>query len=493
MTTETTLAESFDGRRFTYRVPRVSSIGPGDFVTVGVTFPETAEHPGEALVMGQVLTRATKAGDAVGHGRILGELRPDGTVAVSGGDPFTSQDLAPAGAGVLEALQARERATLRIGDLHHSRGNVDALLQPHRFNRHTFLCGQSGSGKTYALGVLLEQLLIDTDLPMVILDPNSDFVRISELLESASPEDAERLRELDVRVLRNDGEHHPVTARLTAMEAQSQAAVLQLDPLTDRGEYNTFLRMLESATGLGGGGVVGALAPTAGPPSIATEGMLNPHSIPSALRATGEPDALRLAQRVENLGILDWDVWAGVGQSVSEVLDEGPRAVVVDLGSLHTHEEQLAVSLALLDDLWADRATRKPRLIVIDEAHNVVSAEPATQLQRLTTERVVQIAAEGRKFGLWLLLSTQRPSKIHPNVLSQCDNVIVMRMSSPADLAELEAVYGFAPPELLAATPYFHQGEALIAGGFVPAPAIIQMGARRTVEGGSDVPVPMPG
>ncbi|WP_227748703.1 ATP-binding protein [Oerskovia douganii] len=487
MTTETTLSESFDGRRFTYRLPRSSSIGPGDFVTIGVTFPETAAHPGAALVMGQVLTRATKAGDAVGHGRVLGELRPDGTVATSGGDPFTSQDLSPAGAGVLEALQARERATLRIGELHHVRGNVDALLQPHRFNRHTFLCGQSGSGKTYALGVLLEQLLIDTDLPMVILDPNSDFVRIGELLETASPQDAARLRALDVRVLRNDGEHHPVTARLTAMEAASQAAVLQLDPLTDRGEYNTFLRMIEDASVPGG-----AAGGTAGPRSIATQGRLDPHTIPSALRATGEPDALRLAQRVENLGILDWDVWAGVGQSVSEVLSEGPRAVVVDLGSLHTHEEQLAVSLALLDDLWAARAERTPRLIVIDEAHNVVSAEPSTQLQRLTTERVVQIAAEGRKFGLWLLLSTQRPSKIHPNVLSQCDNVIVMRMSSPADLVELESVYGFAPPELLAATPFFRQGEALIAGGFVPAPAIVQMGARRTVEGGSDVPVPMP-
>ncbi|MHA7133460.1 ATP-binding protein [Oerskovia turbata] len=486
MTIDSTLAESFDGRRFTYRLPRTSSIGPGDFVTIRVGRPDAPESAADSL-LGQVLTRGSKAGIAVGHGRILGELRPDGTVVVSGGDPFASGDLAPADAGVLRALQARERATLRIGELHHSRGGVSALLQAHRFNRHTFLCGQSGSGKTYALGVLLEQLLIDTDLPMVVLDPNSDFVRIGELVASASPQDAARLRGLDVRVLRNDGAHQPVTARLTTMEAASQAAVLQLDPLTDRGEYNTFLRMLDDTVArlsVNGSGP--------GARSIATEGMLNPHSIPGALRATGEPDALRLAQRVENLGILDWDVWAGVGQSVSEVLDEGPRAVVVDLGSLHTHEEQLAVSLALLDDLWAARAERTPRLIVIDEAHNVVSAEPATQLQRLTTARVVQIAAEGRKFGLWLLLSTQRPSKIHPNVLSQCDNVIVMRMSSPADVAELEKVYGFAPPELLAATPFFRQGEALVAGGFIPAPAIVQMGARRTVEGGSDVPVPMP-
>ena len=90
-----------------------------------------------------------------------------------------------------------------------------------------------------------------------------------------------------------------------------------------------------------------------------------------------------------------------------------------------------------------------------------------------------------------LLLSTQRPAKIHPNVLSQCDNLALMRMNSPGDLAELGAVFGFAPPQMLAASPYFHQGEILVAGGFVPAPTFVQVGARRTREGGSDVTVPI--
>lgn len=64
------------------------------------------------------------------------------------------------------------------------------------------------------------------------------------------------------------------------------------------------------------------------------------------------------------------------------------------------------------------------------------------------TERIVQIAAEGRKYGLWLLLSTQRPSKIHPNALSQCDNLGLMKMSSPRDLAQLGEYFGYAPPDL---------------------------------------------
>ena len=49
------------------------------------------------------------------------------------------------------------------------------------FGRHTFLCGQSGSGKTYSLGILLEQLLMETSLRVVVLDPNSDYVRLAQL------------------------------------------------------------------------------------------------------------------------------------------------------------------------------------------------------------------------------------------------------------------------------------------------------------------------
>ena len=140
-------------------------------------------------------------------------------------------------------------------------------------------------------------------------------------------------------------------------------------------------------------------------------------------------------------------------------------------------------------DRWDPPA--RPTLVVIDEAHKICSAQPTNPLLAATTQRLIQIAGEGRKFGLWLFLATQRPSKIHPNVLSQCDNLALLRMNSPGDLAELREVFGFAPPAMLAASPAFRQGEMLLAGGFVPAPIVVQVGARRTQEGGSDVSVPL--
>ena len=82
----------------------------------------------------------------------------------------------------------------------------------------------------------------------------------------------------------------------------------------------------------------------------------------------------------------------------------------------------------------------------------------------------MRIAAEGRKFGIYLLVSTQRPQKVHENVISQCDNLVLMRLNSTADA-------GVRRERLLlrAAGPDrprhdFRLGEALVAGKISPAP-----------------------
>src|SRR4029078_13665572 len=68
-------------------------------------------------------------------------------------------------------------------------------------DRHPFFCGQSGSGKAYALGTILEQLLLETSLRLIVLDPNSDFVRLGEIRESVGEDVAARYRDGDDRVV----------------------------------------------------------------------------------------------------------------------------------------------------------------------------------------------------------------------------------------------------------------------------------------------------
>ena len=83
------------------------------------------------------------------------------------------------------------RAALDVGELALAPG-VPFELDAGGFGRHTFLCGQSGSGKTYSLGVLLERLLMETELRVVVLDPNSDYVRLGEARDGADAAARER-------------------------------------------------------------------------------------------------------------------------------------------------------------------------------------------------------------------------------------------------------------------------------------------------------------
>ncbi|WP_344114034.1 ATP-binding protein [Terrabacter aerolatus] len=348
--------------------------------------------------------------------------------------------------------------------------SVGVALVPNRLNRHTFWCGQSGSGKTYALGVLLERILLTTRLPVLVFDPNSDFVRLHEQAAGADPRQAEALHDREVVILRPDDAQSPLRVRFTDLTSRAKAAALHLDPVVDRAEYNALLRLF------------------AGDFQTVDAGQIVPH-----LRSLGDPDAEALAQRIENLGVIEWTTtWAFGATPATDVIARRPAATVLDLGGYERHEEQLTVALAVLDDLWARRAERRPLLIVVDEAHNLCPPDPETPLGVAVRDRLIQIAAEGRKYGLWLLLSTQRPSKVHAGIVSQCDNLTLMRMNSREDLEQLASVFGFVPRGLLAQAARFRQGEALLAGGFVPMPSVVRMRRRVTAQGGTDVPVPMP-
>ena len=448
-------ASSTEGRTFEVR-GRPGPEVPGDLVLLRPSAGPTA--------LGQLLGARTEDGVMVRSGRILGSLGPDGSVELGTVHPFVGASLEGATREVRSALERKRAADMEVGTTSAGPG----LLASSSFNRHTFLCGQSGSGKSYAMGVLLEQLLIDTELPMIILDPNGDFVGLGETLATADPADRERLESAEVRVFRRhaSGDERLLRVRFSAMTVEAKAAVLRLDPLADRTEFNALLGISEELR------------------TRRTVEAVND------LLASDDADVRFLAQRIENLGILGWDVWAGADESLQEGLEPRSRAAVVDLGGFDHPREPLVVAMNLLETLWERRHEHEPVLLVIDEAHNICPADPTDPLAEATTARVIQLANEGRKYGIWLLLCSQRPSRIHESVLAQCDNLALMRMNSPGDLSQLERVFGFAPPEMLRAAPGFRKGECLMAGTFAPAPAFVQIRARRTQEGGSDVAVP---
>ena len=72
--------------------------------------------------------------------------------------------------------------------------------------------------------------------------------------------------------------------------------------------------------------------------------------------------------------------------------------------------------------------------------------------------------------------------------MSQCDNLLLMRMNSQADLADLGRLLSFVPPGLMAVATSFRMGQALVAGRLLPQAAFVRMGQRVSEEGGADIP-----
>ncbi len=440
------LASSVDGRRFTFQASLHDlQLRHGGYVALGddrlgqVLSLEMGERGGADLDLPGVRTEVT-----------IRHAYGEGVVVEGDGAPFHDAPIRPAVPEEVGAWLDRTRPTraqLHVGELALAPG-VPCALDAGGFDRHTFLCGQSGSGKTYSLGVMLERLLMETSLRVVILDPNSDYVRLGHVRESGDGPALARYREVAAGVRVPEPR-----LRLAQLDAAAQAALLRLDPVADRDEY------AELAAAL-----------------VANELDLD----------SDRP----LATRARNLGVDKLGVWARDAPTtvLDEVLDAGARCVVVDLGSLATHEERSVVAGAVLGTLWERREQREPVLIVIDEAHNVCPAEPEDALTAAAAAHTVRIAAEGRKFGLYLLVSTQRPQKVQENVISQCDNLVLMRLNSAADTAFAQAVFSFVPASLVDRATTFTLGEALVAGKISPQPALIRFGARIAQEGGADVP-----
>ena len=343
---------SMDGRGFNLRRESSSVLGVGDLVV----WDDGGDVDGAAQAVGQVLS----VDRVVATGRVLGLLR-DGAFVRGGASHCEDRATFLAEPEVAERVQTSAGADLTVGTVRSAPSGVPARLRTQGFNRHTFLCGQSGSGKTYALGLLLEQLLLHTAVRMVVLDPNSDYVRLGDPLPDVDPATADRLRAVAVRVLGADGTgHEPLRLRFQTMPASAQAALIRLDPVRDRAEYHQYHRFTRSLANIEESDL-----------TVLLTGLL-----------AGDANEQALGQRLSNLGLLDWEVWARDLPSASEIIDSGSRATVLDLGGFPDQAQATAVSLDVVGTLWRDRHRRVPTVIVIDEAHNLCPAEPGTPSPR---------------------------------------------------------------------------------------------------------------
>ncbi|HEY4942387.1 MAG TPA: ATP-binding protein [Rhizomicrobium sp.] len=114
---------------------------------------------------------------------------------------------------------------------------------------------------------------------------------------------------------------------------------------------------------------------------------------------------------------------------------------------------------------------RQPLLIVLDEAHRFLPDGKDTSSHRILT----RVAKEGRKYGVGLMIVTQRPSEIDGTVLSQCGTMISLRTTSPKDRERVSASFPDDLGSLVDLLPSLRTGEGLFVGEAMHVPSRVRI------------------
>lgn len=156
----------------------------------------------------------------------------------------------------------------------------------------------------------------------------------------------------------------------------------------------------------------------------------------------------------------------------------GPKVSVIDLSMLSNEVLPYAcavvgrILLEARESLAAKRRYKHPWVLVLEEAHNYArpgrtDEDRGHKLARLAYER---IAKEGRKFGMSLIIASQRPSEISPTIISQCANFISHRLQNPDDIDHFRRIIPMQARRLLDQVTTLASGEAIVFGSAFHVP-----------------------
>ena len=128
-----------------------------------------------------------------------------------------------------------------------------------------------------------------------------------------------------------------------------------------------------------------------------------------------------------------------------------------------------------------------PFLLVYEEAHKYVPNSDLAKY-RASKESIERIAKEGRKYGITLMLASQRPSEISETIFSQCNNFITMRLTNPNDQNYVKRLLPDTMGQLIDKMPTLKSGECLLIGDAVVLPSIVKIEECNPKPSSNDIP-----
>ena len=315
--------------------------------------------------------------------------------------------------------------------------------------KHTAILGSTGAGKSGTVAAVLHSLLergpeagfANWNPRIVVLDPHNEYSAAFPNHRKLSTDDGSLI--LPYWLL-NFAETVALMIGKTEFVATSQANIVKTALLKARIQGAAVLG-LDAAKITVDSPVPYKLATLVGIVEAA-KNALTPSKQDSHNSILEKLDVLVHDARVGFL-MKEWD---GAAQDpfpaiLSQLVSDGPQPRIVDLSGVPN--EVAGVSSAVIArtlfnlKVWqtADERQHDPVLLVCEEAHRYVPNRGEAQYEA-AQEAIRRIAKEGRKYGLGLLLVSQRPSEVEATVLSQCNSWIILRITNDADREHVRAI-----------------------------------------------------
>lgn len=157
--------------------------------------------------------------------------------------------------------------------------------------------------------------------------------------------------------------------------------------------------------------------------------------------------------------------------------------VVIDMNNVNINIKKL-VPLLISYKLYTEHKNKKEEKkdsslnIIIDEAHNILSYESLRESESwkdFRLETFEEIIKEGRKFGVFMTIASQRPSDISPTIISQLHNYLIHRLINNKDLEMIEKAVSYLDKLSFETLPILPVGTCVLSGVIADLPLIIQI------------------
>ncbi len=417
----------------------------------------------DGLVLAQIVEIEQDSSHTTATCSVIGKR--DGNTLIGLKTPLSPQsEVNPASDEfIVQTLGLAKKDGAYIGTLN-GREHINVYLDLNKLlSKHVVILAKTGAGKSYATGVLLEELL-DRNIPMLIFDPHGEYSTL-KFPNSTATEVLEKhgLKPKAYHISEYSPNVQDVpTARALKLDNQNLTAyhLQQLLPA----------KLSTSQASL----LYGALRNMKGP--------VNFQDLIMALEAEDSNVKYSVINIIEYLQRLS--LFSEAPTRLTELIQPGKASIINLKGAPPDVQEIIVYKLA--HDLFEARKKGNvaPFLMVLEEAQNYC---PERSFGEAKSSKIIrQIASEGRKFGISLAVISQRPSRIDKSVLSQANTQLILKVTNPHDIRAITTSVEGITVETEQEIRNIPIGTAMITG-IADLPLLVDIRPRKSKHGGETI------